>query len=132
MREIPRVAGLSSEPVVGFVGHQEFGRIGIAEKDCACGFKTRNERSVLGGNIVFAEERAGGAGPSGDVNATLERERYAVKRSERLAAREGRFRGAGLAASAFGVQMHEGIQFWLAGGDALEVSFDQLRRRNAL
>src|ERR671924_1223487 len=84
VREIPRVAGSSGEKIVGFVGHEEFGCVGVAEENGSGGFQARNERSIRARDVIFAEKRASGAGPAGNVDAAFERERNAVKRAERL------------------------------------------------
>src|SRR2546429_3678236 len=83
--QIPRVARFSSEQVVSFVSHQKFGSVGIPEEDGAGRFQPRNKRSILFGKVVLAEQGTGGAGPTGDINTTLDGGRDALKRAEMIA-----------------------------------------------
>jgi len=86
--KIPRVTGLAVEEIVGFVGHQKFGSVGVAEKNGARGFEPGDERSIGLRDVLFAEKRAGGTGPGSDVNAALDGEGNAMKRAKRRAARD--------------------------------------------
>src|SRR5882762_6465500 len=110
MRQVPRVTRFSDEQVVGFVGHQEFGSVGISEKDGACGFQSRNKRYVLFGDIIFAEKGACGAGPTGNINAALDGKRHAVEGPELRATQHRSFRHMRLLADSLGVQMDKRIQ----------------------
>ena len=130
--EVPRIAGFSNQKIVGFVGHQEFGGIGVAEKNGASRFQPGDERGVLGGDVVFAKKRAGGAGPARDVDATLDGKRDTVKRPKTHPAHEGGFGGASLKARALFVEMHEGVELGLARPDALEMSVEYFDRRKFL
>src|SRR5215472_12941255 len=116
--KIPRIAGFSSEKIVGFVGHQKFGRVGVAEKNGSRSSQTGHERGVGASDIIFAEQRASGAWPAGNVDAAFDSERNAGKRPEWLILRDGGFRGASLCLSAVGVQMDEGVELRLKGLDA--------------
>src|SRR5690349_24935364 len=55
--EFPRVAGFSGEKIVSFVGHQEFGRVGVSEENRSSGSQARDERGVGARNVVFTERR---------------------------------------------------------------------------
>src|SRR6266851_2961683 len=120
VRQIPRIARFSMGQIVGLVGHQEFGSVGVAEKDGPSGLQSRYERGVPPGNVAHAQNGASGAGPPGNVNATLDCERNAVERSNWITAQDRRFRDEGLDAG-FAVQMYKSIERWLARLDALEM-----------
>src|SRR5260370_32215369 len=79
VRQIPRIARFSGLQVVGFVGDQKFGSVGIAEEDGACSLQSQDEWSVPFCNVVFAEKRTGGTGPTGDIDAALDAERHAME-----------------------------------------------------
>src|SRR5882762_67930 len=49
IRRIPWVGSFAAHAVVCFVGHQEFGRIGAAEQDCAGIFETRDRVALVTG-----------------------------------------------------------------------------------
>src|SRR5690242_9476344 len=125
VRDIPRVAGFSGEKIVGFVGHEKFGRVGVAEKNGSGGFQARDERSVCARNVVFTEKRACGAWPVGDVDAAFDGKRNAVQRAEELVLRDGAFRSAGLGASGVSVQMDKSVELGLKGFDAAQVRVDK-------
>jgi len=127
--EIPGIAGFSIKEIVRLVGHQEFGSVGVAEENGACGFEARDERGVLRGNVVFAEKRAAGAGPTGNVDGTFDADGNAVKRAERRTLCQGGFGGTSLLASAGFVEVDEGVELRLAGLDTLEMSFENFGRR---
>lgn len=82
--------------------------------------------------VISAEKRAGGTGPVGDVDTTFDRERYAVKRAERLVPEDGGFRGSGLRLSAVRIQMNDGIQLGLKGCYLAKVGLDKFYWRNSL
>src|SRR6266480_1395176 len=130
--QIPRVARFSSEQVVSFVSHQEFGSVGIPEEDGAGRFQPRNKRSILLGKVVPAEKGTGGAGPTGDINTTLDGEWHAMKRPEMIAQQNRIFRRAGLLAGSLGIQMDKRIQFRLQRLDAFKMEFDDLDRGDLL
>ena len=126
MCQIPRVARFSSEQVVSFVSHQKFGSVGIPEEDGAGRFQPRNKRSILLGKVVLAEKGTGGAGPTGDINTTLDGERHAMKRPEMIAEQNRILRRASLLAGSLGIQMDKRIQFRLQRLDAFKMEFDDL------
>src|SRR2546425_1027642 len=130
MRQVPGIAGFSSEEIVRLIGHQKFGRVRVPEEDSTGGFQTRDKRSVGARDVVLAKKRAGGARPGGDVNATFDGERNAMERAELSTSRCRRFRCARLLAGAFAIQMHESIQIWLACFNAFKMRFDDLYRRD--
>src|SRR6267143_4101438 len=132
MRQVPLVTRFSDEQVVGFVGHQEFGSVGISEKDGACGFQSRNKRYVLFGDIIFAEKGACGAGPTGNINAALDGKRHAVEGPELRAAQYRSFRHMRLLADSLGVQMDKRIQLRLQRLDSLKMEFNDFDGRDVL
>lgn len=117
--QVPGIAGFSVEEIVGFIGHQEFGRVGVAKKDGAGGFEAGDERGVLLGHVVFAEKRTGWAGPTGDVDAAFDGDRDAVERAERISAQNGGLGDGGLQADFVLVQMDKGVELGLASGDSV-------------
>src|SRR5271157_4057254 len=68
MGEVPGIGSFAVEEIVGFVSHQEFRRVGVAEQDGASGFEASNEWRIGCWNVVFAEQGTGGTGPTGDVD----------------------------------------------------------------
>src|SRR5215469_9444960 len=126
VRRIPRIGSFAGEAVVGFVGHQEFGCVGIAEQDGAGFFQARDDSRVGVRDVVLAEERAGGTGPAGDVERGFYRKRDSFKGTRSLAAHETRFAFAGACAGGFRIDVHEGIQLRLNLLDAPKVSLDEL------
>lgn len=50
----PGIIGAAVENVVGLVGHQKFGHVGIAEQDRSRGAQPRDERRVFRWNVAFA------------------------------------------------------------------------------
>jgi len=118
--------------IVGLIRHQEFGSIRISEEDRACGFQSRNQRRVFFGNVILAEKRAGGAGPTGYIDTALDAERHAVKRSESRAARDSNFRCSRSFSGTLSVQMHKRIEFRLQRLDAFEMDLDDFKGRDIL
>ncbi len=83
-REIPRIAGFSDQQIVAFIGHQEFGGIGIAEDDRAGRTQASDQRRIVLRHVVLAEQRARRARQSCYVDVALDRDRHAVERAERV------------------------------------------------
>ena len=108
--QVPRIAGFSLEKIVGFIGHQEFGSVRISEKDGSGGFQSSNERGVALGQILFAQKRASGSGPAGDVDAAFDGERDAVERPDWTTAQSRGLREGGLDAGFVRVEMDEGVE----------------------
>jgi len=130
--QIPGIAGFSAEEIIGFVGHQEFGRIGVAEEDGAGGFEAGDQRGVLLGNVVFAKKRTDGCGPTSDVDATLDGKGNSVERAEKQTAQDGGLRDGSLDACFLFAEVDEGIELGLAGGDAVEMGVHDFDRRKSL
>src|ERR1700682_223587 len=80
-REIPGVAGLAGQRVVGFIRHEKFGRAGVADDNGAAGFQSSNKRRVVARNIVFAKARANGTRPTGYVDTAFDGEWHAMERA---------------------------------------------------
>ena len=92
MGEIPGIAGAAGEAVVGFVGHEEFGSVGGADDNRARRAEAVDDSCGARGNFVGAEKGAGRIGPTGDVEATFDRDWDATERVEWSVAAE-LFRG---------------------------------------
>jgi len=90
----------------------------------------RETRGASARDVIFAKERAGGAGPACDVDAALERQRDTVKRAERLVLNDCGLSGAGLCAGTSRVQMDKGVEFGLKGFDAAQMGFDKFDGRD--
>src|SRR5690349_572496 len=103
-REIPGIICAPVKNVVGLIGHEEFGRVGIADEDGAGGAQASDERSVGWRDVVSTQAGTGGASPTGDVNRTLDADRNAVERAEFFAAARHFAGNASGAAGAFGVE----------------------------
>ncbi len=132
IRRVPWVGSFAAHAVVCFVAHQEFGRIGVAEQDCAGIFETIDKSRVGNGNVILAEERARGAGPTGYVEAGFYGKGNSFKRAWLVSARDSGFGVARTGTGGFGVNVHEGIELGLDLLDAIEVGGDEFDGRNFL
>ena len=106
---IPGIGSFAGEAIVCFVSHQEFGRVGVAEEDGSGVFEARNDGGVGVGNVILAEEGAGGAGPSSDVERGFDGERNSFEGAGRIAGGETGFGFARAGEGGFGVDVDEGI-----------------------
>src|SRR6267142_5348644 len=129
---VPRIAGSASEKSVGFVSHQEFGSVCVSEEDGSSGFQSSDERGIPLRQVFFAQKRAGGSGPAGDVDTAFDGERDAVEWPDWISAQNGGLLEEGLDAGVVRVQMEEGIEFRLARFDALEMGVDDFDGRELL
>ena len=55
-REIPGIAGFAGDAIVGFVGHEKFGRVGAGHENRSSGAQACDEDGVVFGDVVFAEQ----------------------------------------------------------------------------
>lgn len=129
MSEIPWIVGAARKTIVGFIGHEEFGCIGCADDDGACGAQALDDRSGARRDFVSAEERSSGVGPAGDVEAAFDGDGNSVKRAEWLIASELFGCCASSGAGGGGIEMDEGVEFWLERSDASEMRFEEFGRR---
>src|SRR5258708_28049010 len=51
---IPRIAGFSGEPVIGFVSHQKFRSVGVTQENCSSVAKPLHQDRVAGWTIFFS------------------------------------------------------------------------------
>jgi len=127
---IPRVRGFAGEAVVGFIGHQEFGRIGIAEEDAASVFEAGDEGRVGCGDVILSKKRARGARPAGYVETGFYGKGNPFEGAEGFSTRDAGFGIAGASTGGFGVYVNEGIELGLNLVDAVEVGGDEFDGRN--
>lgn|SRR5882724_1011420 len=109
VREIPRIAGGAGDAIVGFVSHEEFGRVRAADKNGSGRAKAFDDGRGARRNFTFAEEGAGGSGPACDLDAALHGDRDSVKRAGRFVFSELLCRGFCGGTDGVGVKMNEGV-----------------------
>ena len=118
--QIPGIAGLAEQRVVGGSAPGELRQVGPPDEDRAGRAQARHAGRVLGRNEVREQARAGGRAVAGRPEIIFDRDGDAVERAKRLA-RHHRLLGlAGFLQGALGVNEHIGAQAPVQPLDPLE------------
>lgn len=126
---IPGIASFAAQAVVGFVGHEEFGSVGVAEEDGTGFFEAGDQWGVGVRDIILAQEGASGTGPAGYIEGRFYGERDSFQGARSFSARQPGFGFAGAGSRGFGVNVGERIEKGLDLLDTGEVRFDEFDGR---
>ncbi len=132
MCKIPRIAGAAGETIVGLIRHQEFGCVGCAGNDGACGAQALDDGSGARRDFVCTKERTGGIRPAGNIKTAFDGDWDSVKRAERFVVSELIGCGASGGAGGFGIEMDECSEIWLERSDTREMGFEEFDGRELL
>ena len=106
----PRIIAAAAEIIVRLVGHQHVGRVRRPEEDRAGPPETIHQRCIPLGNVALPKARTAFRTQAAHVDAGLHRQGDAVQPARRPAVRQRLVGRASLVESAFGVEMHDGVQ----------------------
>ena len=132
-RKVPGIVRPAVEEIIGLIGHQKFGDVGVAQNYGARGAKTGDECGVSVRRVSFPKQGAAFAEKTCDIHGAFKRDRYAVQRAEvvmRGSLCELRFGSAGAGKRSIGVYVNVGIEAGIQTFDAPEMSFDEFDGRN--
>ncbi len=129
-REVPRVRGAPEQRRLGEAFMAEFRGRRLADEDRAGALQPRHRRRISRRDIVGQRYRAKGGAHAGRVDQILDRERHAVQRSQRIAARHGGFGRARRCPRLLGAHRDKGVEARLALRDAGEDALHYLDRRH--
>ena len=107
---VPRVVRRAEDLVVGLQVARPARHVGLAEHDRAGRLQLRDGRRVGGGHVVGQLDRAAGRADALDLDGVLDRDRQAVERPERVAARSRLVGRGGRVASALDVERDDRVE----------------------
>jgi hypothetical protein len=122
--QIPGIGSFSGEPIICFIRHQEFGRVGVAKQNRTGGFEARDESGIGGGNVILAKKGTGGARPTSNIDAGFHGKRNSGEGRQGFAAGKSRFPVASPSQCGFRVGMNESVETELELSRPFEMSGD--------
>ena len=82
LRQVVGIASCAEDGVEGLRAGAEFGRIGLADDDCAGAPHALDDDVVFGGDVVLEERRAEGGADAAGFEQVLVRDGQAVQRAQ--------------------------------------------------
>jgi hypothetical protein len=128
-REVPGIARLAEQSVIGRAAPGELGQVGPADEDRPGRVQARYARGVLRRSELREQARAVSGALAGRPEIVFDRDGHAMKRAERLAAHHRPLGRASFTESALGVDHDVGAQPWVQPVDPLQHSAGDLDRR---
>jgi hypothetical protein len=131
-RQIVGVIGAPVDQVIGLPGQGQLRRVRFAEQDRPRRAQAGHRGGILGGHKAGAPDGLARGDDACRIQRVLDSHGHAVQGPEDLPAREGGIGGMGLHLGGVGAQLHDRVQRWIHGVDALKIGVHHLRRRDVL
>jgi len=128
-REVPRIAGLAEQRVVGRAAPGELGQVRPADEDGARRAQARDAWRVFRRDEVGQQPRARRRALARRPEVVLDRHRHAVQRAEWRARHHGVLRASGFVERALGMDEHVGAELRVEALDLIQHRVRELDRR---